>query len=124
MKAAQANREGPETLQSIQEGFTAECARRWGHVERCVWREVKRPRAPELLPSDISRGDFQKILRATPDLDFRELVFTATTTGVRRGELLAMRWGAVDFVRGTVTIGGTGDFTTKTKKARGVPIPG
>lgn len=47
------------------------------------------------------------------------IIIFAIETGVRRGELLAVRWSAVDLKRRVITIAGT---STKTLKARLVPV--
>lgn len=47
----------------------------------------------------------------------RSILICALDTGMRRGELLALCWGDVDFMVGTITLRAT---TTKTMKARTV----
>src|SRR5262249_7089180 len=49
----------------------------------------------------------------------RPIVEIAINTGMRRGEILAMRWSWVDFARGYIHIPGA---ESKTGKARSVPM--
>jgi integrase len=52
----------------------------------------------------------------------RELVTLAALTGLRQGELIAMRWDWVDFDRRVLTVTNSEQFTTKSKRARVVPL--
>ena len=57
-------------------------------------------------------------MAAAPPL-LRSKIVTALDTGMRQGEMLALRFGDVDFARGLITLRGE---TTKSKKTRFVPI--
>ena len=67
-----------------------------------------------------------KILEAARDTDYYEVIHTAFYTGLRRGELLALRWGDVDLDMATASVsrtvyrakGGTSMFT-EPKTAKG-----
>ena len=54
---------------------------------------------------------------ATPHI--RAMLVTAIDTGMRRGEMLALRFGDVDLARGLIVLRGE---TTKSKRSRVVPI--
>lgn len=56
--------------------------------------------------------------------DFRDLVLVAVSTGMRQGELLALRWDWIDFARKVVTVKNTDDFTTKNGRSRVIPMTG
>ena len=99
-----------------------ETARRWGHITRNPFRSVQKPKVPELLPVFLSRAEFRTLMGLTPDREQRELVFCAVSTGMRLGELLALRWPQVDIVRRVITVANTSEFTTKSKKARAIPM--
>src|SRR5262249_56499846 len=49
----------------------------------------------------------------------RSMIITALDTGMRQGEMLALRFGDVDFFRGLITLRGE---TTKSTRTRFVPI--
>jgi site-specific recombinase XerD len=54
--------------------------------------------------------------------DPKDFVTVTGLMGMRKAELLAMRWDWLDLARRVVTVRNTQDFTTKSKKARVVPL--
>jgi integrase len=94
---------------------------------------VDRPRSPGANPDILylDRGEVEALLRAVPD-DLlgptdRTLYLTATMTGLRQGELAALRWRDVDWVVGVVRVRRNytrGRFgTPKTRRSsRAVPM--
>jgi integrase len=76
---------------------------------------------PALSPTEIAA-------RAREDGQDGELVRVATYAGLRRGELVALRWRDVDFVGRKITVrralsGETEVRSTKSRRARQVPLP-
>jgi integrase len=63
-----------------------------------------RPTRPDLSPPSVQEVD--DILRAADKClpEFGRFLHVAATTGARRGELCALRWGNVDFGAGTLSI--------------------
>jgi integrase len=55
----------------------------------------------------LSGADVRKVLAANPDHPHRAIWIIALTVGMRRGEVLSLRWGDIDLERGTVTVAGT-----------------
>jgi integrase len=49
----------------------------------------------------------------------RSMIIAALDTGMRRGEMLALRFGDIDWTRRVITLRGA---TTKSRKTRVVPI--
>jgi len=94
---------------------------------------VDRPRADGTNPDIryLDRGEVEALLRGVPD-DLlgptdRALYLTATMTGLRQGELVALRWQDVDWVAGVVRVRRNytrGRFgTPKTRRSsRAVPM--
>ena len=66
----------------------------------------------------ISEDEEARLLEVTPPL-LRSMIITALDTGTRQGEMLALRFGDIDWKRGLITLRGE---TTKSKKTRTVPI--
>jgi integrase len=94
---------------------------------------VDRPRAAGTNPDIryLDRGEVEALLRAVPDDQLgptdRVLYLTATMTGLRQGELVALRWQDVDWVAGVVRVRRNytrGRFgTPKTRRSsRAVPM--
>ena len=79
------------------------------------------PRRPALSPSEIDA-------RARDDVQDAELVRVAAYAGLRRGELVALRWRDVDFVGRKMIVRRalSGEIelrSTKSRRAREVPLP-
>ncbi len=88
---------------------------------------VERPRVRQRSDIDVLAAlEVRALLRATPDELQRAILLTAAFAGLRMGELLALRWGDVDFPAQTIrvvrsfTIGG--ESSPKSGKARSVPM--
>jgi integrase len=70
----------------------------WGYLSANPAERVRRPRA-ERNPDDMQILDADQVLRllASASEEARTLLLCAVTTGMRRGELLGLRWGDVDW---------------------------
>lgn len=79
-------------------------ALRFGLVERNVARLVPQPRVPRSTLRPLDLEDARKLI-AGPDDELHALYVLAITTGMRLGEMQALRWQDIDLERGTVTIG-------------------
>ena len=66
----------------------------------------------------LTEDEEAKLLKVAPPL-LRSMIVTALDTGMRRGEMLALRFADVDVTRLLITLRGT---TTKSRKTRFVPI--
>ena len=102
-------------------------ATEWGYIEDNPVAHVKLPPKPRrtvtryLLP-----GQVQKITAQMRE-PYRSMVLLAVLTGLRRGELFALRWGAVNFQKGTLDVRESvynGHFSTpKTRSSvRRIPL--
>ncbi len=88
---------------------------RWGYISANPAVEVERPRV-ESRHDEMRCLDAAEVARlldaAAADPFGHALLLCAATTGVRRGELLGLRWGDVDWTRGRIfvrrSIGGRG----------------
>ena len=79
---------------------------RWGWIDHSP---TLRATAPSLRPRDVHPPTLDDVRRVLADLEKRNpelacLVFVATTTGRRRGELCGLRWTDLDLVDGTLTV--------------------
>lgn len=57
---------------------------------------IKKEKVPKQDPEFLSFKESEKLLAATPD-EWKALVDTAILTGLRRGELMELRWGDLHF---------------------------
>lgn len=89
-------------------------------VQENPFSTLRGPRKPRTLPKTISADDIKRFL-ARPEAAFRSGRLTAYqyrrdsaifeflySTGCRISEALSVRWGEIDFVRGTVVVTGKG----------------
>ena len=88
---------------------------------------VERPRVRHSSEIDVlSAAEVRTLVRKTSTELYKALILTAAFTGLRMGELLALRWGEVDFAAETIrvvrsfTIGG--ESSPKSGKPRSVPM--
>jgi integrase len=95
--------------------------REWGlWLPRNPVKLVRRPSVPQGRKRRLEQGEEQRLLEAcdrgrTPLM--KPLIIIAIETGMRRGEILGLRWEHVDFTRRTVHLP-----LTKNGDARDVPL--
>jgi integrase len=90
-------------------------------------RDLERPTARPRPTIDVfSPEEVMALVRAAADEQDAAIYLTAAFTGLRRGELVALRWRDVDFagsfIRVTASYGEGGATTPKSGKVRSVPM--
>jgi integrase len=81
-----------------------ESAVEYGYLQANPARGVKFPqKAVKQKPAIIAGDDFVKLLRHLGE-PYRTMVSLIAATGLRIGELLALRWGALDLEAGTLAV--------------------
>lgn len=94
----------------------------WSYLESNCWHKVKKPKAPQTDAPFIPLDQFQKVLDAIPNEEVRSIVIVAFHTGMRRGEVMSLRWTAIDFNDRIINVQNSETFTTKSKKQRTIPM--
>ncbi len=84
-----------------------ETAVRDGIVAKNVAAQVTRPRAPRREALHLTPDQVSRLLQKVAVSHHWLPILVAAVTGMRRGEVLAMRWCDVDFDARTVTVAGT-----------------
>ncbi len=79
-------------------------AMRWGLVSRNVVDAVDKPRAERKEMATFDESGFWRFLEAAKETSYYALFYTALFTGLRRGELLALRWDDVDLILSQVSV--------------------
>lgn len=89
---------------------------RLGLLETNVVAKVPKPRPRQQARAILSKAEVMRLLDAcTPEL--RPIVLTALFTGMRKGELLNLRWGDLNFADGRVAL-----FRPKTGTFARIPL--
>ncbi len=94
----------------------------WKHLEHNPFSKMAQVQIPEVTPSYFTKQDFQRLLNAITEEWLKELVVFAVLTGMRRGELVNLRWQDVDLQRKLIQIQSSPTFRTKQGKRRVVPM--
>jgi integrase len=101
------------------------CAR-WcedqGRVQSCPLARARTPRVQwfqrELPPFEAMHA----VVRACADQDVRDAMELLILTGLRRGELLALRWQDMDLDHGVAHVRATTAYAPKSRRPRAVPL--
>lgn len=94
----------------------------WEWLDDSPMRKVSKPREPrgrERFLSDDERTALLAACRASTSQFLYTVVVLALSTGMRSGEIMGLRWPAVDLKRGLVLL-----KDTKNGSSRGVPLTG
>lgn len=93
-----------------------------GLMDKNPCEEIKKPTAAPRPPCFLSREDARRLFEVIADDHFRGLCLFALNTGLRLGEMISLRWDAVDLQRRAIVVQNTESFTTKSKRNRIVPL--
>lgn len=106
-------------------------------IEEDPMRDVEKPKKQKKKPSFLSPSELEKLLATIEhhaetvtnihgepsDVQWlHDIVRVAVRTGLRRNELVSLRWRDVDLEQEFVTIRNQGDFTTKSGNERRIPL--
>ncbi|SVC77071.1 uncharacterized protein METZ01_LOCUS329925, partial [marine metagenome] len=94
----------------------------WEWLETNPVRRVRRPKLPRGRVRFLDKGELSALLRACQRSEHPSLypiVVLAVSTGMRKGEMLGLRWQDVDLVRNRITL-----EQTKNGDRRSVPLVG
>ena len=102
----------------------------WATTNPCKYVDTPKAIEPDAAIRFLEHAEIEALLDATPDTDFgrvqRVLYLAAVMTGMRQGELLALRWQDVDWSAQRVRVNRNyvrGAFgTPKSHRGRSVPL--
>jgi len=107
-------------LRMLKSAFST--ALRWKMVKENPCKGVPFAHVPEQLSVFLTPKDFEKLIHVIAEIWFRELVVFAVLTGLRRAEIVNLRWVDVDMERGVIHIQSSPRFKTKQGKQRTIPL--
>ncbi len=108
-------------LAALSHLFTV-AVREWGWMDDNPVRKVKKPREPlgrERFLDDDERERLLGACKNGDDTPLYTVVVLALSTGMRRGEMMSLRWCQIDFTNQRITL-----HKTKNGERRSVPLVG
>jgi site-specific recombinase XerD len=96
-------------------------ALRWKLLESNPFK-IQLVRVPESKPTFITKEEFQKLLSVIKENWLKEVIVFAVSTGLRRGELVNLKWESVDLNRKLLYVESTPTFRTKAGRMRIIPL--
>ena len=90
----------------------------WRYIDRNVVSSVVKMRVPESPRRFLSQEEIRCLLKTAEEIYIYPIIVTALHTGMRRSELLNLKWSDIDFGRHTVTVQAKADWHTKNYKSR------
>ncbi len=97
-------------------------ALRWKLVSENPFAKVELVRVPDVPPVFLTKAHFQKLVSLIKEGWLRDVVFFAVSTGMRRGEILNLRWEQIDLPRRLIHVQSNPTFKTKQGKRRTLPL--
>ena len=107
-------------LRSLRAAFST--ARRWQYIEKNPFDGLSQISIPKKTPAFLTTVDVESMLKVITRPWLINLVIFAVNTGMRRGELLSLRWQDVDTMARIAKISNRADFTTKSGDERVVAL--
>lgn len=95
---------------------------RWNLIEIGPCARMRQMPVADVQPAYFTKEDFNTLLKAIREQWLRELLVFAVSTGMRRGEILNLRWQDVDLERRLIHIQSNPTFRTKMGKRRVIPM--
>ncbi|MEN6560102.1 MAG: tyrosine-type recombinase/integrase [Acidobacteriota bacterium] len=90
----------------------------WGRIETSPAARVKQLKEPPARETILTADQARQLLEvAAPE--YRPVFIVALGTGMRRGEILSLKWTDLDLVRGIITV-----TNSKSGKSRKIPMSG
>jgi site-specific recombinase XerD len=94
---------------------------RWKLLESNPFK-IQLVKVPENKPIFITKEEFQKLLNVIEEHWLKEIIIFAVSTGLRRGELVNLKWNSIDLNRKLLYIESTPTFRTKSGRMRIIPL--
>jgi len=95
---------------------------RWQILKSNPFTKVPLSPVPERDPIFFSSEDFKLIVGSTKQEWFRSIVVLAACTGMRRGEIVNLRWKDIDLSQKVVRVHSSSTYRTKNGKRRVIPL--
>jgi integrase len=107
-------------LRSLRAVFNT--ALRWEYIEKNPFDGLAQIPIPKRTPAFLTADDVESMLKVITRPWLKDVLIFAVNTGMRRGELLSLRWQDVDANLRVARIVNRDDFTTKSGEERVVAL--
>lgn len=107
-------------LRNLRAAFNT--AQRWQLIEKNPFNGMAQIPIPKMTPAFLTAKDVQKLLKVIKRPWLKDVIIFAVNTGMRRGELLSLRWQDVDIDLRIAKISNREDFKTKSGEERVVVL--
>ncbi|MFC2135322.1 tyrosine-type recombinase/integrase [Bacteroidota bacterium] len=94
----------------------------WEYISSNPIRRVSMVRIPSSAPVFLSEADVKVLLNNISLPWLKNMIIFAVYTGMRRGEIINLKWEHLDFENKLVIVKNTKDFSTKNKSERVIPL--
>jgi integrase len=96
----------PKTVRHIAFAVQAclEQAVDWEILLKNPMKKVRKPKVPKRRPKVVDRHGFDALLRKSAGLTVYPVIVLGMSTGMRRGEMLALEWTDLDWERGMLEV--------------------
>lgn len=111
---------GMQNYKNLRSAFNKAIS--WNYISENPLKKVPIPRIATNNPLFITEEELNIIMSADPNPDLRDIYLFAFHTGMRRGEIINVRWNHVNLKEGLIRVINSDEFTTKSRKERVVPI--
>lgn len=105
----------------VKISYLFKIARQFGFLSQIISLSFLKLSVPQRMPVYFSKEDFLKFISFIKEIDFKELCIFAFMSGMRKSEIISLKWCNVDFNKSLVILDNH-SFVTKTSKVRSVPL--
>ncbi len=95
---------------------------RWRHIDHNAVSGVERMKVPKNPPRFLNQEEIHWLIKASKGSHIYPLIVTAIHTGMRKSELLNLRWSDIDFDQHIITVQSKSDWHTKNYKSRTIQL--
>ncbi|HLA69685.1 MAG TPA: site-specific integrase [Bacteroidota bacterium] len=93
----------------------------WGLIPETPCRGIKDIRIADTIRPYLSEEALSSLLEKTKGSQLHNIILFAAMTGLRRGELINLKWEDIDLNRGSILVRSSISYRTKAGKIRTIP---